>query len=127
MANTDQNPSISSESSDQEVKQLESPLNASQSVSQGSNVPDSNSITTSGSVSDTMDSKGSPAISSNNTSHSRPTLVQLGSNTTSAAQHPKKYSASNINKKFLEQNSTSTTVPPAFGSNSARLGGTEYI
>ncbi|KAJ3814994.1 hypothetical protein F5876DRAFT_31560 [Lentinula aff. lateritia] len=106
MANTDQNPSISSESSDQEVKQLESPLNASQSVSQGSNVADSNSITTSGPVSDTMDSKGSPAIPSNNSSHSRPTLVQLGSNTTSAAQHPKKYSASNINKKFLEKNST---------------------
>ncbi|KAJ3936667.1 MAG: hypothetical protein NXY57DRAFT_957121 [Lentinula lateritia] len=123
MANTDQSPSISSESSDQEVKQLESPLNASQSVSQGSNVADSNSITTSGSVSDTMDSKGSPAISSNNTSHSRPTLVQLGSNATSAAHHPKKYSASNINKKFSEKNSTSTTVLPAFGSNSARLGG----
>ncbi|KAJ4476710.1 hypothetical protein J3R30DRAFT_3373785 [Lentinula aciculospora] len=121
MANTDQNPSISSESSDQGVKQLESPAIAVQNISEGTNVAHSNSSTASGSVSDTMDSKGSPAISSSNTSHSRPTLVQLGSNNAQSAQ-PKKYNASDINKKFTEKNSTSSTTAPAFGVNSGRLG-----
>ncbi|KAJ3736928.1 hypothetical protein DFJ43DRAFT_1048471 [Lentinula guzmanii] len=121
MANTDQNPSLSSEPSDQEVKQLES-SDAVQSISQGTIVANNNSSSASGSVSDTLDSKGSPAISSNNTSHSRPTLVQLGSTSTQAVQ-PKKYNPSNINKKFLEKNSTSSTAAPALGSNSVRLGG----
>ncbi|KAF7437085.1 hypothetical protein PC9H_003919 [Pleurotus ostreatus] len=47
----------------------------------------------------------SPAVAANNP---RPTLVQLGnsSSTTPTAQH-KKFSASNINKKFLEKTSAS--------------------
>lgn len=47
----------------------------------------------------------SPAVTATN---ARPTLVQLGnsSSTTPTAQH-KKFSASNINKKFLEKTSAS--------------------
>ncbi|KAJ3827387.1 hypothetical protein F5880DRAFT_1537760 [Lentinula raphanica] len=123
MANTDQDPSISSEPSEQEVKKLEGPINAVQSISQGSSAASSSSSgPASGSLSDIMDSKGSPAISLSNTSHPRPTLVQLGSNGTPTAQ-PKKYNASNINKKFLEKNSTSLAIASTPGFGSARLAG----
>ncbi|KAF9073850.1 hypothetical protein BDP27DRAFT_1318265 [Rhodocollybia butyracea] len=108
MANTDQNSLVSSEPSDTAVKQLESPENVVQSISQ---LAESSTGT-----SDSLDSKGSPAISSNNATSSRPTLVQLG------APHPKKYSAFNINKKFLEKNSTSTTTTLT-SSKSVKTGG----
>ncbi|KAK7064503.1 hypothetical protein R3P38DRAFT_2824912 [Favolaschia claudopus] len=51
----------------------------------------------------------------------RSTLVPLGSqaHSTTAASHPKKFSAVNINKKFLEKNSTSSSSPASASANSA--------
>ncbi|KIK71310.1 hypothetical protein GYMLUDRAFT_79405 [Collybiopsis luxurians FD-317 M1] len=120
MAHNDQRPSGSSEASSVlAVKQLESPIHAVQSISNHSSSSNASSGSTvplgPGTVrSDALDSKGSPALLNNaqGPSHSRPTLVQLGSNTTPAAPHPKKYNASNINKKFLEKNSTSSSAFP---------------
>lgn len=125
MANTDQNSTVSSEPSDPAVKQLESPTNAVQVNTQLTSSNDSIGAVSSGLDSEILDSKGSPAISSNNNLNSRPTLVQLGS---TAAPQPKKYSAFNINKKFLEKNSTSSpTVPAPSSSNLAKAGGGNVI
>ncbi|KAF5382894.1 hypothetical protein D9757_006294 [Collybiopsis confluens] len=101
MAHTDQHPSTLSEASSVIVaKELESPVNAVLPI---------HSSSTSSVKPDALDSKGSPALLNNpqTASLSRPTLVQLGFGTTPTAPHPKKYSASNINKKFLEKNSAS--------------------
>ncbi len=55
-----------------------------------------------------QDSKAQSPVPSAAATNARPTLVQLGnsSSTTPTAQH-KKFSASNINKKFLEKTSAS--------------------
>ncbi|PBK77084.1 hypothetical protein ARMSODRAFT_1079148 [Armillaria solidipes] len=55
---------------------------------------------------------------------SRPTLTQLPSNGTTAAPLPKRFSAVNISKKFLEKNSSSATNSMASSSSSqAKSGG----
>lgn len=57
----------------------------------------------------------------------RPLLVQLGSNSAtgpSAAPHPKRFSAVNINKKFLEKNSSASgSSPISQGSPASKAGG----
>ncbi|TFK41350.1 hypothetical protein BDQ12DRAFT_436340 [Crucibulum laeve] len=68
--------------------------------------------------------------SQSSTSSTRPSLVQLStsnapgsSTTTPAAPHPKKFSAVNINKKFLEKNySASGSTPAASTSSVAKAG-----
>ena len=53
-----------------------------------------------------------PSADAKATSHpSRPSLVQLGSNGSSTSQ-PKRFSAVNINKKFLEKNSSTAGPLP---------------
>ncbi|KAK0208481.1 hypothetical protein DFS33DRAFT_1303853 [Desarmillaria ectypa] len=49
---------------------------------------------------------------------SRPTLAQLTSNGTTAAPHPKRFSAVNISKKFLEKNSSPAANSMASSSSS---------
>jgi hypothetical protein len=54
---------------------------------------------------------------------SRPSLVQLGSNGSSTSQ-PKRFSAVNINKKFLEKNSSTVgPLPSSQSSVNAKPGG----
>ena len=70
---------------------------------------------------------GIPALSKPTPNSARPQLVQLGSNsgqTSSAGHHPKRFSAVNITKKFLEKNSSpSTSTPILQGSVAAKPGG----
>ncbi|KAF9459459.1 hypothetical protein BDZ94DRAFT_1381882 [Collybia nuda] len=54
----------------------------------------------------------------------RPLLVQLGQGTSSAPSQPKRFSAVNINKKFLEKNSTTSGSPSSSsGSTTAKVVG----
>lgn len=61
------------------------------------------------------------------TSTGRPTLVQLGgtSSTTAPTPQQKRFSAVNINKKFLEKNSSTSSgsAPSTTGSTTAKSGG----
>ncbi|KAF8226096.1 hypothetical protein L208DRAFT_1367561 [Tricholoma matsutake] len=64
-----------------------------------------------------------PADAKSTSNLSRPSLVQLGSNGSSTS-HPKRFSAVNINKKFLEKNSSAVgSLPTSQGSVNAKSGG----
>lgn len=53
----------------------------------------------------------------------RPSLVQLGQGTSTTPSQPKRFSAVNINKKFLEKNSTTSgPSPTSSGSTVAKTG-----
>ncbi|PPQ63504.1 hypothetical protein CVT24_004732 [Panaeolus cyanescens] len=118
MANTIQETTLSSETSGQEVK-------AKAVESEGGVVGDvvsnergaSSSPTLSGTATNAQSDKASIstlASVQSNVPTNRPSLVPLGSNTNSSssstpvAPHPKRFSAMNINKKFLEKNSTAS-------------------
>ena len=71
--------------------------------------------------------RGSPPIptdAKSTSNPSRPSLVQLGANSGSSTGHPKRFSAVNINKKFLEKNSSTVGPPPTSQSSvTAKSGG----
>ncbi|KAF9557882.1 hypothetical protein CPC08DRAFT_32029 [Agrocybe pediades] len=117
MAQTTQDTSVLSDTTGKEVvgiKQAEDTSSSSPSVAVTQPQPEKTSQTSTDATS--------------TTSSSHPSLVPLGSNhvqtssVTPVAPHPKRFSAVNINKKFLEKNTASGSAASSSGSSAAKSG-----
>jgi hypothetical protein len=126
MANTDQDPILLSESNTtEEVRVSVPPADEGAAPASASQEPGnvSETVSIASSSATPKDSNSAPPSAAETrpaSTPARPTLVQLGSQSSTSASHPhKKFNAVNINKKFLEKNSAAAmaTTSSASASN----------
>ena len=114
MANTNNEPTGSSQLPETEGKAptVECVIDGGGEVQEGKDLGDAPKTVVAN------DAEKTASTTSNNpkasTNPVRPSLVQLGSGSTHhpSAAHPKRFSAVNINKKFLEKNSSASASSP---------------
>jgi serine/arginine repetitive matrix protein 2 len=127
MAHTDQLPTVSPQQSGKEghgpVEEISG--RGGEGSSGGTRVDDRAAANVSLEASDVSEMSTSAAAADTRpaSNPARPSLVQLGSSagqgTLATSPHPKRFSAVNINKKFLEKNSTTSGSSPASTSSTA--------
>ncbi|KAF8971529.1 hypothetical protein BDZ97DRAFT_1786963 [Flammula alnicola] len=132
MAQTTQDTALFSGSTGKEVKeQAAESEGGGIEVSGSKHVDESSSSTPSVAITDPHAEKTSSTASTDaqpNAPSSRPSLVPLGSSHTQSttltpvAPHPKRFSAVNINKKFLEKNTVSGSPATSSNSSAAKSG-----